>query len=1282
MKKLTPNSLRFRFIPAALGLVFALLANDAKAANAFFDVNGATAGYGVTAGGTYSWDDPNWATVTGGTTATAAWVAGSFAEFLGPGSYTVTVNNSEANAGMVANSGATGTTLTINAAGSGALSINPGTLTFGLPVQGFFAALGQSLVINAPITGTGGLSQGSFNGTATTPQISLFGNNTYSGGTVFNSSGVFVNFNNNNSFGTGPLVVNNTTAFLPLLAQGGSTITLANNWTNVTGACTVNFASAANTPVILTGSWALQTFTMGLRNNGNSTAPLTLSGPITGSGALTLSGNNAGKITFGGASTYTGKTLIAGGANVAGVGITLSVGSLNSVGAPVATSNLGRPTTAANGTIGIGLTSFTSTLLYTGPGETTDRVIDLAGTTGGAILEADGTGPVTFSSAFTATGAGSKTLTLQGSNTGLNTVGGAIVDNSGVNKTSLVKAQAGIWVLAGANTYTGGTTISGGTLKIGSGSVVGNVTNNAGVLELDSATALSASAIVSLAGSLPNGSVVLNFSGSQTVNALYIGGVAQPTGTYGASGAEHNNALFTGSGLLNVAGAPVILTQPVSASAWPDGSATFTVTTLGSPSYQWKRNGVNVGGNTSSLTINPVEAPDAGTYVCWLTNAFGYTNTINVTLTVRTTNAYTAIVRGDTPISYWRLDEPDGTLAYDAVGPNNGTYHNALLNQTPGYSTIDTDACLGLTNSPSGSYVSVANYNAFNFFTNPSPTFTLEGWAYFTNVAGVQRMFSTDQNVQPLGYMFGISGANQLVFTTSGYQDYFMPPTGSLASPLQDNVWYHLVVGCDGSTLHFYVNGQPVGTVVLAASHGGTNGVPMCLGANGNFAGNYEPLKGRLDECAIYGSFLGDAEVLAHYNATLPSVPVAQTPVADQPTNYVSLTTIFTENASGQNLHYQWSKVGSGSVGSDSSTLTLSGLALGDAGSYQVVVSNGGGSTNPPAATLTVLSIPTTPSQVGLTNSLVLHLPFDTDDKDISGHHNNGTNVGSTTLPTDTPVVGSGYLHYSSDTTPSYNYVTLGKPTDLQFGNNVDFTVAFWVRQAFGDISTNLPFFASTIGSIGPNLGFCFAPGSTSLGSPNGGWAWEIYDGAHQDFATGDPSSISDGNWHHLAFAFNRTANVTTYLDGQQVDSRSDAYLAASIDSGTNINIGQDATGTFVVPAAMQGDLDDLGVWRRALTQLEISGMYLAGKDNTPGVSFAPVITAVTPTPTTISNILGTSLTYGGGAGSQFVLLSNNIVSAPLSTWKRVATNSSTPGSFTIPAVGSPSTTFYRVQSQ
>jgi autotransporter-associated beta strand protein len=1256
--------------------MFALLANNAKGANEYFHVNGTATAYGITANSSYDWDaaSPNyWTTVATGAP-TTTWPAGNFARFnstITP--YTLNVNSTVSMAGLYAH--ISGVTININATGAGTLSVVANATTGPDPlVQGFFIT--GNVIINAPLSGTGGI-QPQF--VAGSPNLYLNGNNTYSGGTLFTSSSTLINFNNNNSFGTGTNFIDMASgSFVGLLGKGGATITLANGFTNCISGGGVNFAADASTPVISSGNWTLGENNLNLRNNGVSSSPLTLSGVISGSASLTLSANNSGTIILSGPNTYTGQTIIAGG----NTGVTLSVASLNKVAGGSASSSLGAPTTVPNGTIAIGSGANTCTLLYTGTGETSDRVINLAGSTGGAIIENDSTvGPITFGS-VAATVAGAKTLTLQGSNSGANTISGPIVDSS-AGATSLVKAQAGTWVLAGANTYTGGTTISGGTLKIGSGSVVGNVTNNAGVLELDSATALSAGAVVSLAGSLPNGSVNLNFSGTQTINSLYIGGVLQDVGTYGASGSEHNNPLFTGSGLLRVAGAPVVVTQPQSVVVWPDTSVTFTVTALGAPSYQWQRNGGNISGANASSYTFVAETANAGTYTCGLTNANGGIVTAGAILTVRTTNAYTTIVRGDSPISYWRLDEPNGTIAYDSVGANNGTYNNVFLNQTPGYSTIDSDACIGLWASPSGSYVSVANYNAFNFFTSLTPTFTLEGWAYFTNVTGVQRMFSTDQNVQPLGYMFGISGADQLVFTTSGYQDYFMPPTGSLASPLQANVWYHLVVGCDGSTLHFYVNGQPVGSRSLDASpRGGTNGMPMCLGANGNFPGNYEPLKGRLDECAIYGSFLGDAEILAHYNATLPPVPVAQTPVADQPTNYVSLTTIFTENAIGTDLHYQWTKVGGPTVGGDSSTLTLSGLALSDAGSYQVVVSNGGGSTNPPAATLTVLSIPTTPSQVGLTNSLVLHLPFDADDKDISGHNNNGTSVGSPTLPTDTPIVGGGYLHVSSDTTLSYNYVTLGKPSDLQFGSSVNFSVAFWVRQAFSDIGTNLPFFASTVGSIGPNLGFCFAPGLTSLSTPNGGWAWEIYDGAHQDYATGDPSSISDGNWHHLAFVFDRTANVTTYLDGQQADSRSDAYLAASIDSGNNINIGQDATGTFVVPAATQGDLDDLGVWRRTLTQLEVSGMYLAGKDNTPGVSFAPVITAVPPAPTTISNILGTSLTYGGGAGSQFVLLSNNIVSAPLSTWTRVATNPSTPGSFTIPAVGSSSTTFYRVLSQ
>ena len=104
-------------------------------------------------------------------------------------------------------------------------------------------------------------------------------------------------------------------------------------------------------------------------------------------------------------------------------------------------------------------------------------------------------------------------------------------------------------------------------------------------------------------------------------------------------------------------------------------------------------------------------------------------------------------------------------------------------------------------------------------------------------------------------------------------------------------------------------------------------------------------------------------------------------------------------------------------------------------------------------------------------------------------------------------------------------------------------------------------------------------------------------------------------------------------------------------------------------------------MWRRALSQLEISGMYLAGVSN--NVSFAPVVVpAPPPAPTTIGRISGTTLNYSGGAGSQFVLLGTNNITAPPTNWTRLATNFSTPGIFTIPAVGSASPTFYRIQSQ
>jgi trimeric autotransporter adhesin len=66
----------------------------------------------------------------------------------------------------------------------------------------------------------------------------------------------------------------------------------------------------------------------------------------------------------------------------------------------------------------------------------------------------------------------------------------------------------------------------------------------------------------------------------------------------------------------------------------------------------------------------------------------------------------------------------------------------------------------------------------------------------------------------------------------------------------------------------------------------------------------------------------------------------------------------------------------------------------------------------------------------------------------------------------------------------------------------------------------------------------------------------------------------------------------------------------------------------------------------------------------------------------TINNISGTTLSYGGGSGGKFILVKSATANAPMSAWTYPGlTNTATPGSFTIPAVGTGTPVFYRVQS-
>ncbi|WP_319800601.1 beta strand repeat-containing protein [Luteolibacter flavescens] len=176
------------------------------------------------------------------------------------------------------------------------------------------------------------------------------------------------------------------------------------------------------------------------------------------------------------------------------------------------------------------------TLRYDGAGDATDRRFTVG--INGAGLASSGTGAVNFNStaALTYAGTSARTLTLGGSNAGENTLAAAI-GNAGTGVVSVTKSGSGTWVLGNANTYTGNTTVTGGTLKL-----------TAAALADASTLSIAAGATVELA--YPASAIDL-------VDTLILGGEEAASGVWGAegSGAQHTSPLITGTGLIRVAGA-------------------------------------------------------------------------------------------------------------------------------------------------------------------------------------------------------------------------------------------------------------------------------------------------------------------------------------------------------------------------------------------------------------------------------------------------------------------------------------------------------------------------------------------------------------------------------------------------------------------------------------------------------------------------------------------------------------------------------------------------------
>ncbi len=342
-------------------------------------------------------------------------------------------------------------------------------------------------------------------------------------------------------------------------------------------------------------------------------------------------------------------------------------------------------------------------------------------------------------------------------------------------------------------------------------------------------------------------------------------------------------------------------------------------------------------------------------------------------------------------------------------------------------------------------------------------------------------------------------------------------------------------------------------------------------------------------------------------------------------------------------------------AGGGSETLEVTFDSLGQDGTFTATLEISSDDPLVPVTSITVIA------SVPVANPLVAWWPLDADGTDASGNGFDGTIVGSLAPAEGANAATGGSLTFDG-----------GSRIDVPFDQDLNpdnFTITMWAN------ASSTSGFASPITSRDDVNAGVSTHGFIIYNDNGGNWNFWTGDG-NPGWDTLPAGPVSIGTWTHLAISYDSvTETKSFYIDGvlAATDTAANQYSPnGTVETeGLHLGAGADDGNSFW----FTGTLDDVGLFRTALSEEDISTIMMSGVGGFTGAAKSLVITNLESGPGDGQ----VTITFDSTSNATYIVER----STDLLTWEELNDNVSSAGEVTtFTDISLPSGTakvFYRV---